>query len=337
MSNKELITYCRYCKNQKLKYFSSTSDYHYGNAGVWDTYRCPKCKHIYQSPIPDDKELSKYYPKTYYSFQEVKKYDFKPSITSAKKIFLRMNFLKKERGYNFPNLKGSWIFSFLYKVLLSKPLYFDDFKFILNGTYLDYGCGSGGTVGIMQYFGWNAEGVDITRKAVENGIKSGLNLRCGSNEQLDDYNNYYDVIYSSHTFEHVSDIDILFKKLYNSLKHNGLMTFTIPNGNAASIDIYKDDFYFFTMPVHINLFTSKSIEIALKNVGFTDILITTGNRWKYQISSYYVRRKKKQGIKINFGDHTKIESKLGYISTFFNYLKSLKKFKGDNLFVTCKK
>jgi len=330
--------YCRYCKTNTLDFFSETQDYHYNNEGKWKTYRCSTCKHIFELPVMSDAELSTFYPTDYYSFKiEQSSYEG-TNILKSPLLTIQKHFLKCFKKYTHLNVSGNYFLALLYKLLRAKPFDYKDPEFIKNGTILDYGCGAGLYVSYLKYLGWKSEGIEISKQAAENAQQNGLNVRCGSIEQLDGYADHYDVIYSCHALEHVSRIDDLLKKMYESLKPGGYLVFDVPNGNAASIDTYKDFYFYFGLPVHINLFTGQSASIALANAGFVNITYKTYSIWSTQIASYYTRKKNKHSqTKVNLGTHSKTEQYIGYFLTFIPYLRSLIHGKGDNLVVIAKK
>jgi 2-polyprenyl-3-methyl-5-hydroxy-6-metoxy-1,4-benzoquinol methylase len=285
-----------------------------------------------------DAELSVFYPSNYYSFTiDQRSYDSN-KIFESPRLVLQKHFLKHFRGYSHLNVSGNFILANCYKLVKFRPFFYNNPEFIQNGNILDYGCGAGILVSFYQYLGWNAEGIEISKQATINAQKNGLNVRSGSIEQLDGYENYYDVIHSCHALEHVAEVDELFSKFYNSLKPGGYLVFEVPNGNAAAIDDYKDYYYYFGMPVHLNLFTQISAKSALLKVGFCNIQIDTYSVWNTQIASFYTKKKNKNSNrKFNLGSHTKLENKLGYIFTFITYIKSLQRGKGDNLIVIAQK
>jgi 2-polyprenyl-3-methyl-5-hydroxy-6-metoxy-1,4-benzoquinol methylase len=253
-------------------------------------------------------------------------------------LHARKHFLKRKRNYSHLPVSGNFFLSVLYEYLFSKKLFYNDPEFIPEGKILDYGTGAGDAVDFFQYLGWKSEGIEISEQAVANAFKHNLNVRCGSSEQLNGYEDYYDIIYSCHAIEHIAEVDELFKKIFISLKPNGEFVFEVPNGYASNIDTYKDFFYYFGMPVHINLFTPESIRKALAEQGFINIQTETYSAWKFQISSFYTRLfYRKKSKKRNLNSHTKIQHIIGYLLTFIPYLKSLKKNRGDILIVIAQK
>lgn len=337
MNNADQKLKCRYCNTNTVEYFATTEDFHYNNVGKWNTYRCTICQHIFQLPVSSDEELSKYYADDYYSFQ-LNMPKFSGSFIKSPHLFPKMCFLKRKRNFHHLNVSGNFFFSLLYKYIFAKPLYFNDPKFIPGGRILDYGTGAGNMVAFFNFLGWDAEGIEISPSAVENAKKNGLKLRCGSIEQLDEYLNYYDVIYSCHALEHVSNVDLLFQRFFNALKPGGKLVFEVPNGNSASINTYKDIYFYFGMPIHINLFTPISAKKILTKSGFFNIKTDSYSIWKFQVWSYYTSYYyKKKKIKLNFNSHPKIKVYLGYPLTLLTYLKSLGKDKGDNLIVEATK
>jgi SAM-dependent methyltransferase len=322
---------CIICKAE-MNFYLSARDFHYGNPGEWDCYKCPNCGNITQIPIPDNQQLSKYYPDSYYAFNASEDIDF-----NSLGVKLRLQYLKFWRGYSHLKVKTYFLGGSLFKLLKSKPLDVNDPFYIKKGKYLDFGTGATGSLPIMSYLGWEAEGIEIDEKAVSVGKSKGFNIRCGSHEQLDGYDNYYDYIYSSHAIEHVNEPLDLFKKFYQALKPGGTLAFEIPNGAAQSLTKYGEFHYYLTMPVHVNLFTPKSLNLILSNLSFSNVQTKTKNRIKMQIASNIFKNKYPKINKTIDSRHSKKERFIGFLRNLPNLLKSLKKGRGDLLYIKCVK
>ena len=327
---------CRYCQSN-ISFFASTKDYHYDNDGTWNTYRCENCKHIFQIPIPTDEELNTFYPDNYYSFSS-NKITYSYSFLNSPGVYSRLSFLKRYRNFHHLQVKNTLLPSLFYRLFFKKPLAYNDPAFVKDGKILDYGSGAGDDVNFYGFLGWNAQGIEISKAAVETAKKNNLNIRCGSIEQLEGYKNYYDVVFSCHAFEHVSNIDELFEKIHQSLKSGGKLSFEVPNGYAAAIDTYQDYYFYLGMPVHINLFTPSSVKAILKKIGFKTVETATKCSWESQIASYYLKKQEKNGApKHNLKRRFGWKYLAAYFITLPAYLKSLRNGKGDNLVVVATK
>jgi 2-polyprenyl-3-methyl-5-hydroxy-6-metoxy-1,4-benzoquinol methylase len=108
-----------------------------------------------------------------------------------------------------------------YKLLNEKPHALKEFIKMLKGDILEVGCGSGKALKILQERGVNAEGFDISEKAIQlckdNLIK---NVQVSS---IDKFNTKkrYDYILCFDTLYYLKNCDRDFKKLVGLLKKDG--------------------------------------------------------------------------------------------------------------------
>ncbi len=116
-------------------------------------------------------------------------------------------------------------------------------KFILNSlkenvqegaTVLDVGCGNGIITRSMGRAGFKVNGIDVSAKAIEKAKSSNdlpnVNFEVVSAEELAISLSKYDAILCSEVLEHLNEPEGLLKVLHQSLKENGLLIVTVPNG-----------------------------------------------------------------------------------------------------------
>lgn len=319
---------CLICHGQSDKYLTVT-DMLYGFDGEWDLFKCNNndCGHIFQFPVPNDTDLVKYYSDEYYSASPPQ-IDFDPAYNKNRGVWLKLNYLKYFLGYkhlsqcNFPPA------ALLGKYLLSKPMNYDTPNFIKNGKILDFGSGSGDSVSFLNYIGWDSEGIDFSKSAVEAGKKSKLKIKQGSIEELDKMVDYYDYIISSHCVEHVPDIYRLFNSFYNALKIGGTLAIEVPNGDSLSFKILKKYYYYLAIPLHVHIFSIKSLLFIAKKTGFKNIEFSSYNNISKQAASFeLIYRKSKNKIFLSSRDKIKIRYYLIALLKTYSFNSS----KGDCL------
>jgi len=289
------IINCPIC-GYSIQFWEKASDFHYGIDGVWNVYQCTnsECSHIIQYPIPSEAELVNYYADSYYAY-EAPTLDYQPSLFRHWGVWLKLHYLKYYRGYKHLPIKYNPLLALVGKWFEHKPLNFDAPYFIENGKILDYGSGSGDSIGFAKYLGWDAEGIDFSQFAAQIGQESGLSITCGSIEELEKRSNRYDHIMSSHCVEHVPEIERLFKAFYRSLKKGGTLLIDIPNGKSLSIQKTREYFYYLGMPVHVHIFSPESISLLSHRVGFKSIKIASYCRLYTQAASLELQAKWKRG------------------------------------------
>lgn len=106
-----------------------------------------------------------------------------------------------------------------------------------NGTVLDVGCGNGLITRSMGKAGYAVKGIDISDKAIakakaDNTLPN-VSFDVVSAEELAVSSVQYDAVLCSEVLEHLQDPGSLLKVLYRSLKDNGTLIVTVPNGKGA--------------------------------------------------------------------------------------------------------
>ncbi len=326
------------CCNAKNSYrfLLSAPDLHYGNDGSWNIYKCDNCQHVLQIPIPSQEDLLKYYPSAYYAYNEKKNIlQFSPRVNP--KFWLRAVYLKTHKNYGHLPVPKSYLLSLVYKVLFRKPLDLDTPTYVTNGSMLDYGAGTGTTVSIYEQYGWTSTGIEISGDACKVGKANGLNIIQGDETALAQFKNQFDLIYTSHTVEHVINPQGLFKYFYDALKPGGTLLITTPNADAHSINKFGALAYYLTLPVHINIFSCPSMKQLLEKTGFKEIEFNTISSWRTLAMTNNLKRHHKKNNPIQFNSEANQASLSDYLATIFVRLASLQKSHGDCLVFSCKK
>lgn len=278
---------CPICQGDGQHWFSAP-DLHYGNPGLWHVHRCSACAHAYQYPVPgDDADLKRFYPKTYYAYQQpvTKLSRYAPT----RGFRCRLQYLKFRRGYrHLPvryNPLGVLVGSFLFR----KPLHLQTPLYTPGGRVLDFGCGSGGFVAFLQEVGWFAEGIEYDDSAAQTGAAMGLNITAGSTDVLEKRKNCYEHIFAFHSIEHLVNPTCFFRAAYEALRPSGTLRLDVPNGASAAVHRFQDRAYYVTMPVHVHLFSRQSLSDCLADAGFSRIEMTTYNVRETHIASWGLR------------------------------------------------
>jgi SAM-dependent methyltransferase len=138
---------------------------------------------------------------------------------------------------------------------------------------LDVGCGSGEWVRLAQTYGWDAQGVDVDAKAVENARNKGLNVRLGTLVGQRYAESSFDLITMGHVIEHVHDPAGLLKECHRVLRPNGVMVSLTPN--IASIGHRRFGVHWLPLdpPRHLLLFTPNTLVHVAQRAGFQHIRV----------------------------------------------------------------
>ncbi|HEY9260596.1 class I SAM-dependent methyltransferase [Chitinophaga sp.] len=105
-----------------------------------------------------------------------------------------------------------------------------------GGRVLDVGCGNGVISRHLGQFGYEVLGIDISEKtiAVANQRNTYPNVKFAaiSAEELTAQGETYDAVICSEVLEHLDHPHLLLHTIHASLKDEGLLVVTVPNGNG---------------------------------------------------------------------------------------------------------
>jgi SAM-dependent methyltransferase len=316
------------------RYWGSGEDHHYRNNGRWAFHECLTCGHVFQAPMPEEKSLGPYYPEGYYAHHEPG-LDFTPSGLRRRSEWLRMHFLKRHRGYGHLPVSGNPLWALMWTFWPGRPVAVDSLRFKAGGTCLDYGCGSGETVAYLNHLGWNGEGIEISGGAVAAANAVGLPVERGSVEVLEPRKARYDSILSTHCVEHVVDVRGLFRAFFTALKPGGTLVVEVPNGDALSREQYGEMFYYLGAPVHVHLFSERSLVQIARDSGFVNLSTWTRSVWicHYAPKALVARLRKDPEASKIFEDAGRGERWRAQILSLPEFIRSHRRGRGDSLFL----
>ncbi len=237
-------------------------------------------------------ELSKYYPKDYYSFDSDSS---KPNgIRDALKTFLRT---ERDRGVFGRSLIGQLI-----ERVKPEPTHVwvmrqagvrEDQKI------LDVGCGAGAFLNRLSRLGFcNLSGVDPFLGA-DVVTSQGVQLR---KLHLVETQGPFDVIVFNHSFEHLPDPQGELRIARQKLAPNGLCLIQMPTPSSQAWEDYGTDWAQWDAPRHLTLMSRKGVLILAANCGLRLVrIIDVGQSWSLMASELYKRGIGLQGV--HYGRH----------------------------------
>ncbi|QEH42585.1 class I SAM-dependent methyltransferase [Chitinophaga sp. XS-30] len=105
-----------------------------------------------------------------------------------------------------------------------------------NGRVLDVGCGNGVISRHLGQFGYDVLGIDISDKTIDvarsRNKYPNVRFEAISAEALTAQGERYDAVICSEVLEHLDHPGGLLKTIYASLKDDGLLVVTVPNGKG---------------------------------------------------------------------------------------------------------
>ena len=149
-------------------------------------------------------------------------------------------------------------------------------------SIFEFGCGSGVDLSILKNFykQKRVSGFDIDEETVNLGrnlLK--LNLYSGHLSKIIKKKKKFNLIYSFHTIEHLSNPVKQIKLIYKLLRKNVILVINCPNSSSFTSYILGKKWQWLIPPAHIHYFTTSSLKRTLMMCGFKDIKISTGQNY----------------------------------------------------------
>jgi 2-polyprenyl-3-methyl-5-hydroxy-6-metoxy-1,4-benzoquinol methylase len=137
---------------------------------------------------------------------------------------------------------------------------------------LEIGFGAGALLRAAARAGWNAEGLEISKPAVDHLSKEGLNLFCGELFEAHYPDGYFDVVVATELLEHVEDPGELVREIARILRPGGLFWATTPNVSGLSGRFLGLN-WTMVCADHLHLFSRKGVHKLLLSAGFKTVHI----------------------------------------------------------------
>lgn len=264
-------------------------------------HQCTDCGHTHLGETPND--LGKYY-------KEEKYYSFRKQKTPAALLLSKIKSFGTKKAVQL-KIKDSFLLSPSLNALLTV-------KGISKASkILDFGCGIGKFVHELRAAGFTeAVGYDLfLQENFQNNGKIFL-----TNDLKNFGKSQWDIITLNHVFEHLENPLRMLTELQKKLLSGGKIILRIPVIDSQAYEKYKENWVQFDAPRHINLFTRKSIKLAIeKNTQFKIVnMYDDSSHFQFTGSNLYLEKKTLQPSDNNF------YKRLTSIKTYYYYYLSKK-------------
>jgi 2-polyprenyl-3-methyl-5-hydroxy-6-metoxy-1,4-benzoquinol methylase len=267
---------CKVCGNLVGNQTHIVREMMFGLGDCFTYIECSRCGCVQLHNPPAD--MSKYYPRTYYSFS-----------ISPPDIFNHplKNMTKRLRD----------TYSATNRSILGKVLYarFPDYvvrPLALTGVtkrsrILDVGCGSGWLLYTLRNAGFrNLLGIDPYIDATIE-YKNGLTIRKQSIHEVD---GEWDLILLDHAFEHVPDPLETLRSMHRLLSVGGMGLIRIPIASSYAWRHYKTNWVQLDAPRHYFLHTTESMRLLANNAGLNlEHIVYDSTEFQFWGSEQYMR------------------------------------------------
>lgn len=231
------INQCPICGNKIFNRVQICKDYLVSNK-EFEISACAECGFQFTNPRPADDKLADYYKsEDYVSHSESKKGIINKLFLAARKYTLKRK-LKTVHNYS------------------------------TGKSILDIGCGTGSFLDICKSSGYNTTGLEPEESARDYALKNyGIEVFPIENFlSLDE--NLFDVITLWHVLEHVSDLNLYFKRFKELLNETGTLIIALPNRESKDAKEYGKYWAAYDVPRHLYHFRKKDIKTLAEQNGF---------------------------------------------------------------------
>lgn len=244
-----LMNSCEICGSKSIAKDFTYNDRHYMNVEqMFDVWQCRDCQLFFINPMPTQEELSSYYPKSYYAYED------KPH----------------QSAYH----------SKLVKFLKVEPSDLDNIEPASKKTILDFGCGSGWSLDLYKGKGYSTYGLDMDEAAIAIALKNG-HIMSGVDLLSTNYeSDFFDFIRSNHSMEHVSNPKEIINEFHRIMKKNGQLFISLPNADSLTRNIFKKYWYYTGVPYHTFNYNRNNLCMLLENNGFSVDKVGYRSSWQ---------------------------------------------------------
>jgi len=162
---------------------------------------------------------------------------------------------------------------------------------------LDIGCAAGRLVQGFADLGCDAYGIDVSRPAIENACSKDLQLTLGTFEDAEYPNEFFDLIVSIETFEHMGGLDTILKQIRKKLKPSGRLVIQVPNDLSGYRMGFFRRIWWIIPPMHIRYFTPQNLPRIFDGRGLDAAAVRTFGSFGEDLSLVLIWRLKRAGLK----------------------------------------
>jgi len=200
--------------------------------------KCEKCGLCYTNPIPNTERIQSRYIDARSSYNV-------PQFNNAEELY--------------------WI---------DQEICFHEMKHHISrrqDNILDFGCGRGGFTYLCQKEEYDATGIDMNSRNINQGLSLGVrNIFVKNLEDVD--TGSFSVITSVHVFEHLENCHAIVCEFMRILKKKGLCLVMVPNARAVKTSLdYKR--YWIAPYEHMNGFGPRPMDYLFSQFGFSRIAL----------------------------------------------------------------
>ena len=191
------------------------------------------------------------------------------------KLYNSIAINSSRRFVEIPRNRGGEIYSASINREWMKEIADEISKYHKSGKLLDFGCGVGAFLKLLQveHYNYDLFGTELNEESV-NFAKNFYKLNVFKNTpgELRRQNKKFDIITLLGVLEHVDDPYTLLSELTELLNERGILYIFVPRMGLLSRVFTKEYYHFCSPPFHLNFFSKKSLSFLIKRVGNLEII-----------------------------------------------------------------
>lgn len=253
------------CKHvpARVKPIFATKDYITGEEFI--VGYCHDCRLHVTSPVPDEEQLGKYYPSSYYGNGR----RFNPLIEWL---------LNNLYGFRAWHIEGK-----------HKP-----------GKVLDIGCGRGLLLSKLRLRGWEPRGTELSEEAATYARERlGLPVSTQALQDLHFPDGEFDLVILWHVLEHVIEPKAMLQEVSRILKPGGVLLVAVPNFGSWEARQTGRGWFHLDVPRHLTHFTPRTLRRALEGAGLS-LFSSNFFSSEYDFFSFVQSMQNKMGFRHNY-------------------------------------
>lgn len=233
---------CDFCGSDRYTCLFEARDYRFGRAERYNVVLCKQCGLIYINPRPNTESISNLYRADYTSDDKTL---ILPQIETRK--------IKRILKKIWHRINGQ---------------YHDEVITKAEGRVLDVGCGSGNLLLPLKQRGSEVYGVETNPKLAKACNELGLNVFCGTLEEANHSNGFFDTVILSQVVEHFPSPKNSLKEIRRILKPGGRLYIYCPNVGSYLSKLFGKYWHGWHIPFHFYAFNKDTIKSIAKEAGF---------------------------------------------------------------------
>jgi len=198
-----------------------------------------------------------------------------------------MSTLRKNYGKSY----FGWPYSMFHDLPRNRNRLREVLKYKEEGRLLEVGCGKGEFLKLARSY-FDVEGIEISKYAASHAKRFlGDKVEVKGIEKAELNKNHYDVVAVFNLLEHLEDPPLTIKKIYNSLKPEGVLIGSVPHnlglvgGLATKISNVVDSTHLSTFPP--SLWYALFNKVGFRSIKFFGETVVGINRSKYIKSRFW--------------------------------------------------